>query len=165
MKELPYFKFYPAQWITGNISFLNYEEQGAFMKACCFYWSQECKLNKMQLKRIIPEESYNMLLDNGLIKTNGEEIQITWLDEQFKDRKKQHKTNVENGRKGGLKTQENNRGLSEALADNSSEAQALRKDKKRKEKIKKDNIIKDKIYTTTDPNLFVDDEIKNLLKK
>ena len=106
-----------------------------------------------------------MLLDHGLIKTNGEEIQITWLDEQFKDRKKQHKTNVENGRKGGLKTQEINRGLSGALADNSSEAKALRKDKIRKEKIKKDNIIKDNINTTTDPNLFVDDEIKNLLKK
>ena len=67
MKELPYFKFYPSQWITGNISFLTFEEQGAFMKACCFYWAQECKLKTQQVKRIIKEELYNSLLDNGLI--------------------------------------------------------------------------------------------------
>ena len=34
MKELPYFKFYPNQWITGSISFMDLDVQGAFMKVC-----------------------------------------------------------------------------------------------------------------------------------
>ena len=36
MKELPYFKFYPNQWITGSISFMDLDVQGAFMKVCCY---------------------------------------------------------------------------------------------------------------------------------
>lgn len=161
MNGLPFFKFYPAQWITGEISLLSSKAQLAFILVMCYYWEQGCKLKTKQIKRIIAEESYIILLDNGIIKSDGENISIKFLDLQLKELVKRHEINVANGRKGGLQTQEINRGLSEA----SSEAQALRKDKKRKEKIKKDNIIKDKIYTTTDPNLFVDDEIKNLLKK
>jgi len=159
MKELPYFKFYPAQWITGNISFLSYEEQGAFMKLCCYYWSQECKLSKLQLQKIIPE-SYKTLLEFNLIKVDDDlNIIISWLYEQYKERKKQHKTNVKNGRKGGKISASiranNKQGSSDAL----SGAQALRKDNIIKDKIKKDNTL------FTDPNLKVDNELKNLLKK
>ena len=130
MKELPYFKFYPSQWITGNISFLTFEEQGAFMKACCFYWAQECKLKTQQVKRIIPEELYNSLLDNGLIKSDGEFIIISWLDEQLEERQKRHKANVKNGRKGGKISAElratNQARLRVAQAWGLSMAQALR---------------------------------------
>ena len=33
MKELPYFKFYPNQWITGSIMFMDLDVQGAFTKS------------------------------------------------------------------------------------------------------------------------------------
>ena len=159
MKQLPWFKFYPAQWITGNISFLSFEEQGAFMKVCCYYWSQECKLTKLQLQKIIPER-YKTLLEFNLIKVDDDlNIIISWLDEQYKERKKQHKTNVKNGRKGGKISASiranNKQGLTHAL----SGAQALRKDNIIKDKIKKDNTL------FTDPNLKVDNELKNLLSK
>lgn len=159
MKELPYFKFYPAQWITGNISFLSYEEQGAFMKLCCYYWSQECKLSKIQLQRIIPE-SYKTLLEFNLIKIDDElNIIISWLDEQHKERKKQHKINVKNGRKGGKISASIRANNKQGLSHTSSHPQAL----------KKDNIIKDNIKENntlfTDPNLKVDDDLKNILSK
>ena len=167
MKELPYFKFYPSQWITGNISFLTFEEQGAFMKACSFYWAQECKLKTQQVKRIIPEELYNSLLDNGLIKSDGEFIIISWLDEQLEERQKRHKANVKNGRKGG-KISAELRATNQARVEGGSSVGVehgssikIRKDKIRKEKIK--GVVGEKQFT--DPNLQVDDELKNILSK
>ena len=53
MTDLPWFKFNPNQWLTGTISFLSLEQQGAFMKVVCYYWSKECKVPLEQYKRII----------------------------------------------------------------------------------------------------------------
>ena len=33
MIELPYFKFFPNQWLTGTIAFQDIEVQGAFIKS------------------------------------------------------------------------------------------------------------------------------------
>ncbi len=166
MKELPYFKFYPSQWITGNISFLTFEEQGAFMKACCFYWAQECKLKTQQVKRIIPEDLYNSLLDNGLIKSDGEYIIISWLDEQLEERQKRHKANVKNGRKGGRISAEL-RASNQAGLEGGSRAglEVGSSIKKRKDKIIKDKIIKEKIKEDNiDPSLSTKG-IKEFLKQ
>ena len=127
MKELPYFKFYPNQWLTGTISFLDYEQQGAFMKVCCYYWSKECKVPFEQYKSIIPNY-YKGLIHFGIVKQKGKNIIIDWLDEQLKERKVAHKKRVTAGRKGGKQS--------------SSNAQALRKDKIRKDKYENDNLLK-----------------------
>tara|TARA_Y100000385_G_scaffold80107_1_gene81636 strand:- start:321 stop:737 length:417 start_codon:yes stop_codon:yes gene_type:complete len=127
MKELPYFKFYPNQWLTGTISFLDYEQQGAFMKVCCYYWSKECKVPFEQYKSIIPDY-YKGLIHFGIVKQKGKNIIIDWLDEQLKERKVAHKKRVTAGRKGGKQS--------------SSNAQALRKDKIRKDKYENDNLLK-----------------------
>ena len=121
MKELPYFKFYPNQWITGSISFMDLDVQGAFIKVCCYYWSKECNVTRKQIKTLIPKQ-WSALVDSELFKINNETISIKWLDEQYQERLKEHKRNVLNGRKGGL-----------------SRAKALRKDKIRKDKYSNDN--------------------------
>jgi hypothetical protein len=115
MKELPYFKFYPNQWITGR---------GAFMKVCCYYWSKECKVTRKQIETLIPKQ-WSTLVDAELFKIEEETISIKWLDEQYKQRLVEHKRNVSNGKKGGL-----------------SRAQALRKDKIRKDNYANDNLLK-----------------------
>ena len=124
MKELPYFKFFPNQWITGSVMFMDLDVQGAFMKICCYYWSKECNVSREQIKSLVPKQ-WSKLLDTQLLKTEGDNIKIKWLDEQYAERLKEHKRNVSNGKKGGL-----------------SRAKALRKDK-----IKKDNT--DPYLTTT----------------
>jgi len=133
MKELPYFKFYPNQWITGSISFMDLDVQGAFMKVCCYYWSKECKVSRKQIKTLIPKQ-WSALLDAELFKIDNETISIKWLDEQHQQRLLEHKRNVSNGKKGGL-----------------SRAQALRKEKKRKDNYANDNLLK------------VNDEVQKLL--
>ena len=119
MIELPYFKFFPNQWLTGTIAFQDFDVQGAFMKVCCFYWSKGCKVSDKELKAITGTY-YNTLIETNLIKVVNKEIKIKWLDEQLEERTKAHTKRVEAGRKGGKQC--------------SSNAVALRK-----EKIKKDN--------------------------
>lgn len=131
MIDLPYFKFFPNQWITGTVSFMKLDVQGAFIKTCCFYWSKGCEVPRDQLKTIIPDH-YNILLKSNLIKVKDDKICIQWLDEQFEERKTAHLKRVSAGRKGGKQS--------------STNAQALRKDKIKKEKIKdkydNDNLLK-----------------------
>jgi len=133
MKELPYFKFYPNQWITGSIMFMDLDVQGAFMKICCYYWSKECKVSREQIKSLVPDH-WSKLLDSQLLKIDNDKIKIKWLDEQYAERLKEHKRNVSNGRKGGL-----------------SRAKALRKDNIIKDKYKGDNV------------LAVDNEVQKIL--
>jgi len=138
MIELPYFKFFPNQWLTGTIAFQDLAIQGAFMKVCCFYWSKGCKVSDKELKAITGTY-YNTLIDTNLIKCVKGKIKIQWLDEQHKERKEAHSKRVEAGRKGGKHS--------------SSNAEALRKDNKRKDKYENDNVLK------------VSDDVKKLLSK
>ena len=131
MKELPYFKFFPNQWITGSISFMDLELQGAFIKTCCFCWSKECNVPREQLKTIIPRH-YVSLLNSKLLKIVDDKICIKWLDEQYNEFKKRSKVNAANGRKGGL---------NKANAKDSLSIEK-REDKKRKDKYQNDNLLK-----------------------
>ena len=127
MKELPWFKFYPNQWLTGSISFMKLDQQGAFLKVCLYYWSKECNITLEQIKTLIPSQ-WKALIDANLLKIENDNIKIKWLYEQHQERLKEHNRNVVSGRKGGL-----------------SRAKALRKEKIRKEKIDKyakDNFLK-----------------------
>ena len=107
------------------------------------------------------------MLDNGLIKSDGEYINISWLDEQLEERKKRHEANVKNGKKGG-KISAELRATNQARVEGGSSVGVehgssikIRKDKKRKEKIK--GVVGEKQFT--DPNLKVDNQLKNLLTK
>ena len=131
MIELPYFKFFPNQWITGSVAFMDLETQGAFIKTCCFYWSKGCDVPRNQLKQIIPNH-YDRLLKVGLLKIVNDKISIKWLDEQYDERKKSHLKRVNAGRKGGKATQNK---------QSSSNAKALRKDKIKKDKYANDNVL------------------------
>jgi hypothetical protein len=100
MKELPFFKFNPNQWLTGTISFLEKDVQGAYMIALCYYWSKNCEMPLNQLKMIIPNH-YQQLIDVNLFKIVDGKIRIKFLDEQYNQFKTRSKINAENGSKGG----------------------------------------------------------------
>jgi|7_EtaG_2_1085326.scaffolds.fasta_scaffold33925_1 hypothetical protein len=125
MIELPYFKFYPSQWVTGDINYLSYELQGAFIQACCHYWSKDCEMTYNKLIMRIDKKLIDQLIELKLI-TNNKKINIKFMDEQHKERKTAHNLRVENGRKGGNATAK--------LKQSSSNTTALRKEKIKKEK-------------------------------
>ena len=138
MIELPYFKFHPNQWLTGTIAFQSKAVQGTYIIVCCYYWSKGCKVSYKELKSITGTH-YKNLLNANLIKVSKDKIKIDWLDKQLKERVEAHNKRVAAGRLGGKQS--------------SSNAQALRKDKKRKDYYDNDNV------------LSVSDDIKKLLKK
>lgn len=121
--------------------FTNLDVQGAFMKICCYYWSKECNVSRDQIKSLVPKH-WSDLIDKNLLKVDGDQIRIKWLDEQYEERKEAHIKRVNAGRKGGKTTQNK---------QSSSNAKALRKDKIIKDKYANDNVLR------------VSDEVQKLL--
>ena len=142
MIELPYFKFFPSQWVTGDINYISYELQGAFIQACCHYWSKECDMDYNKLTMRVDKKYIDQLIELKLI-TNNKKITIKFMDEQYKERQIAHELRVKNGRKGGNATAK--------LKKRSSNTTALKKDKKIKDNYANDNVLK------------VSDEVKKLL--
>lgn len=101
-KELPYFKFEPAEYLTKDISFCSLSAQGLFINICSYYWQRNCKLTKEQLlKRLNHETELNELIREGVIDLNDSNIIIKFLDLQLVDVSKTSKVNSINGAKGG----------------------------------------------------------------
>lgn len=122
-KELPYFKFFPGKWMTGDITLQEQNIQGIFINVCAVYWSKKCNLAIDRLKQRYGE-AIDTLLKLELIKLDGTRVLIDFLDEQWIELNSDHTKNVENGKKGAKKRWSKN-----------SPPVALREDKKREDKI------------------------------
>ncbi len=144
-KELPYFKFEPAEYLTKDISFCSLSAQGLFINICSYYWQRNCKLTKEQLlKRLNHETELNELIQEGVIDLIENNIFIKFLDNQLNEVEIKSKTNSINGGKGGrpkknpIETEtkpKQNPNESETI----SETKGIREDKIIKDKIKENN--------------------------
>lgn len=103
-KELPFYKFTATEWLTGDISFEDFDVQGLFISVCATYWAQDCQITLARLKqrlRNASSEQWQRLIDGNYIKVKGDNVSIKFLDEQIEELSGQHKKKVEAGRKGG----------------------------------------------------------------
>ena len=101
-KELPYFKFEPAEYLTKDVSFCSLSAQGLFINLCAYYWQRECNLTKTQfLRRLNNPNELNELIEEGVIDLDNNIIIIKFLDAQHEIATKSSKTNSINGSKGG----------------------------------------------------------------
>ena len=145
-KELPYFKFEPAEYLTGDISFCSLSAQGFFIVICSYYWQRNCELTKTQLlKRLNKVDEFNELVSENIILLEDETIKIKFLDEQLDEVKKTSKTNSENGKKGG-RPRKNKPEVNPQETENKptalislSETKGIREDKIRLDEIRKKN--------------------------
>lgn len=142
-KELPYFQFEPAEYLTKDISFCSLSAQGLFTNICSYYWQRECKLTKDQLlRRLNYINEFDELIDEGIIDLapNGNDIKIKFLDVQYKKATKQSETNSINGSKGGRPKKEkpNESETKPKLNPNESKTKGIREDKIIEDNIKKD---------------------------
>lgn len=103
MKELPYFKFYCSEWISGSITLESMSTQGLFINICALYWFKSGQLNTSEIKRRIrvKQADFDSLVDSGLIKIDQDLVKISFLDEQMHQRNVVSKTNSYNGSLGG----------------------------------------------------------------
>jgi len=100
-KELPYFKFEPAEYLTKDISFCSFEAQGFFISLCSYYWQRNCKMTKKQaIKRLKNEAILDELISEGIVDLNGENLTIKFLDNQVKEIENTSKQNSKNAKKG-----------------------------------------------------------------
>lgn len=143
-KEIPYFKFYPTDWTSGDITLENYELQGIFINIAAYYWSKECDLTLINLKKRFRgyEDKIQELINNKILKLRGESVVISFLDEQLSSKELQNAVNKMNGRKGGRprieKTEEKPNGFN---FDNPIESESKPIDKERDKDIEKEKYI------------------------
>jgi len=149
-KELPYFKFEPAEYLTKDISFCSLAAQGLFTNLCSYYWQRECKLTKDQfLRRINEPELFNELLSEGVIDLIENNIVIKFLDSQHEKATILSNINSLNGKKGGRPKSKK----TEIKANQNrikSELKGIREDKIRKDKIKEEENDDAELIETTE---------------
>lgn len=146
-KELPYFQFEPAEYLTRDISFCSLSTQGLFINVCAYYWQRQCELTKTQfLKRLNHPIEFDELVNEGVIDLIEDVIRIKFLDEQFEKATNLSKVNSANGSKGGRPKKENP--IKTEIKPNQnpieSETKGIREDK-----IKEKEIIKEEIKENT----------------
>jgi len=138
-KELPYFQFEPAEYLTKDISFCSLEAQGLFINVCSYYWQRGCELTKNQLLRRLNHESVLIeLIEEGVIDLDGENLVIKFLDDQLNKATSTSKKNSMNGKKGGrpknpIKTQNKPK-----INPTESQTKGTREDKIKEDEIKED---------------------------
>ena len=102
MKELPYFRFTCQEWDSGDISLESDTVKGLFITVCSYYWSQNCTVLHAKLTRKFPRKTATVtkLLNQGIIKLDGDYIRISFLDKQLAELDKKHNILSEAGKKG-----------------------------------------------------------------
>jgi len=100
-KNLPYFKFYSAEWLTGDIVYEDLETQGLFINICATYWHRQGALTIDDIKKRYKSERLANLTERFILVNDDGLIRIKFLDEQLEERDKLSKTNADNGKLGG----------------------------------------------------------------
>lgn len=105
-KELPYYNFFPSEWLLGRISYEDYKTQGVFLHICNIYWHKDCVFSLADLKKQFKKNKKEveiLLKEKFLETTSDEQIRIKWLDNQFENITSTSKINSNNGKKGAEK--------------------------------------------------------------
>jgi hypothetical protein len=144
-KELPYFQFEPAEYLTKDVSFCSLSAQGLFINLCAYYWQRECSLTKEQiLRRLNYPKELNELITEGVIDLEGENIIIKFLDVQYDNATNKSRINSENGAKGGRPKKPKQNPKKTEIKPNQKPIKSQSKGI-REEKIKEDDIIQEDI--------------------
>lgn len=134
-KELPYFKFTVADWLTGDIVYERFELQGLFINICALYWQRNGSLTVDDLIKRYKTELITEL-SGRFFSVNDGFISIKFLDEQFCERKNKSIVNSKNGSLGGrpkqLKTLRKKANANRTLTEHKANESNI--EKKRKEK-------------------------------
>jgi hypothetical protein len=99
MERLGWFKFDPTKWLAGRIQRCSFEHQGAFMRLCCVYWANDCKITAERAALETGDDIFAELIRIKVVKIEGENVSISYLDEC----KDQVKTTSETNRANALK--------------------------------------------------------------
>lgn len=141
--ENSWYKHSPSDWLAGRISRKSFELQGAFIHICQLYWVKHGHLTTHQASLEIGANLLGHLMEAEIIKEEGEQIRITFLDLQMADLDRLSQRRSEAGRRGGENKGQAIAKQTEASAKQTkasakqNEADKIRLDKIRLEEIEK----------------------------
>jgi hypothetical protein len=84
MKSLTWFKFCPSDWMMGRISRQSSDVQIAFLRLCCIYWNNECKMTIAHAE-LETDGHFPTLVKLNMVETNDDCIVIKFLDIQIQE--------------------------------------------------------------------------------
>lgn len=84
MKQLPWFKFSPADWMMGRISRQSCEVQVAFLRLCCIYWNAECEMT-VEHAELECDGHFDRLVALKMVEVVGDKIGIKFLNIQYEE--------------------------------------------------------------------------------
>ena len=85
MERMMWFKFDPMMWLTGRIQRQSAEVQVAFIRLICLYWSERCTMTIERAELECGVDEFAVLVKNKIVKTDNQEISISFLDELFQE--------------------------------------------------------------------------------
>ena len=102
-KDLPYFKFFPSEWLAGDIMLEEPELQGLFIAVCSYYWCKQCTIETAKLFKRFKRQGEELqgLFNEEFIEDQEGYISIKFLDRQWQEREAKKATLKANGQKGG----------------------------------------------------------------
>jgi hypothetical protein len=140
-KELPYFKFYINDWLTGNVTLLDMETQGVFINVCVLFWSRDCDLKIDDLFERFKKKDrkyLEKLIEKKIICVENKNISIKFLEKQQENFKKLTETNKKNVEK-RYETQQNQHSNSTTENVSVYNIDKIREDKSKGDKRREDN--------------------------
>ena len=139
--ENSWYKHSPSDWLAGRISRKSFEVQGAFIHICQLYWVKHGQFTAHQASLEIGKDLLQKLIESEIIKTEGEEIRIEFLDLQMEDLNRLSERRREAGRKGGeVKGQAIAKQTEASAKQNQASAKQTEADKIRLDKIREEEI-------------------------
>lgn len=129
-KGLPYFKFTPTEWLTGNICYEPLEVQGLFINICALYWQRDGKLSIEDINLRYNKPTALVSLTDRYFSVSDGFICIGFLNEQLHERRHISVVNSDNGKLGG---RPKTKGTKPTANRSESEKKPIRKRKKKEE--------------------------------
>lgn len=91
-KELPFFKFEVLEWSMGRITKRSPQAQAAFINLCCKYWHKLGQVSIKSAELDFGKTELSELIEHEIVRTNGDNISIYFLDEQLEERSQHSKS-------------------------------------------------------------------------
>lgn len=152
MKQLPWFKFSPADWMMGRISRQSCEVQVAFLRLCCIYWNAECEMT-VEHAELECDGYFERLVALKMVEVIGDKIGIKFLDIQFNEGR-QKREKMSNAGKASAEQRFNERSTNVQQTFN---GRSIEKSKSREEKSREDIRVDKECKGTYTRENFIDD--------
>jgi hypothetical protein len=138
MKQLPWFKFSPADWMMGRISRQSCEVQVAFLRLCCIYWNAECVMTYEHAE--LEADGYlEKLIALKMVEVYDDGICIKFLDIQFSEGKEKREK-MSNAGKASAERRLNTSSTNVQQTFNECSIEKRREEKSRIREDKKENV-------------------------